>query len=259
MSAELLTQRIGPTMVLTMSDPASRNALSPTIYAGIVEALQTAADDDAVRAVVLTGAGGHFCAGGHLQRLLSARSRSADEQRAAIDGLHGLIDSLRSLPKPVIAAVEGAAAGAGCSLTLACDLIVAGRGARFVLSYGRVGLTPDGGATWLATRALPAAVVREWVWLAEPMSAERLQTLGVVNRVVDDGSAVAQATQLAERLATMAPNAVAAGKALLNQAQVNSLREQLDAEREAFVAQLFHDNGGEGIAAFHERRSPRFR
>ncbi|MBN8486421.1 MAG: enoyl-CoA hydratase/isomerase family protein [Burkholderiales bacterium] len=259
MTASVLTHRVEQCTVITLSDPGSRNALSPALYAALVEALDTAADDAEVRSVVITGASGHFCAGGHLQRLDRARHGSREQQAQAIDALHGLIDTLRALPKPVIAAVEGAAAGAGLSLALACDLLVVSRDARLVLSYGRVGLTPDGGATWLLSRSVPAQLVREWVWLAQPIPAQSMHQLGLVNRLCEPGEAIREATALAAQLAGMAPNAVAAAKALLGSAGDRPLRAQMDAERESFLDQLFHDNAGEGIAAFLQRRPPAFR
>jgi enoyl-CoA hydratase/carnithine racemase len=259
MTATVLTHRIDACAVITLSDPASRNALSPMLYAALIEALDSSAGDTEVRSVVITGDAGHFCAGGHLQRLAKARQGTREQQAQAIDALHGLIDTLRTLPKPVIAAVEGAAAGAGFSLALACDLMVAARDARFLLAYGRVGLTPDGGATWFLSRSVPAALVREWTWLAEPVPAERLHHHGLVHRLSEPGAALTDALALAARLARMAPNAVAAAKALLGSALDRPLRAQLDAEREAFLDQLFHDNAGEGIEAFLQRRPPTFR
>lgn len=259
MPAQLLTHRDEHTLILTLSDPASRNALSPQVYVAGIEALNTAESDPDVRAVVITGDGGHFCAGGDLNRLRDARQRAPSAQDASLAAFHDLVQGLQACSKPVIAAVEGAAAGAGFSLALACDLIVAARDARFVLSYGRVGLTPDGGASWFLARALPRALALELTWLAEPVSAERLQALGVVNRLADTGQALGEALQLATRLAAMAPNALAEAKTLLQQAPLQDLRTQLDAERAAFIAQLFHDNAGEGIEAFWQRRPPRFR
>lgn len=259
MTATVLTQQVDHCSVLTLSDPASRNALSPALYAALVEALDTAASNPEVRSVVLTGAGGHFCAGGHLQRLERARQGSRAQQAEAIDALHGVIDTLRTLPKPVIAAVEGAAAGAGFSLALACNLMVAAQDARFLLAYGRVGLTPDGGATWFLSRSVPAQQVREWVWLAEPIPAPRLQHHGLINRLSAPGAALSDALALAGQLARMAPNAVAGAKSLLSSATERPLRTQLDAERDAFLDQLFHDNAGEGIAAFLQRRPAAFK
>jgi enoyl-CoA hydratase/carnithine racemase len=259
MPAELLTERIGAVLVLTLSDPATRNALSHQVIAAGIEALNIAEADAAVRCIVLRGAGGHFCAGGNLLGLQERRHIGPPAQVKMLDHLHQLVEALRACPKPVIAAVEGAAAGAGFSLALACDLLVAAEDARFILSYGRVGLSPDGGATWALAQALPRALAQQLVWLAEPVTPQQLHGWGLVARVADRGQAVAQALGLADDLAAMAPNALASGKELLQQAGGRTLAAQLAAERDHFVANLFHDNGAEGLAAFFEKRPPRFR
>jgi enoyl-CoA hydratase/carnithine racemase len=145
------------------------------------------------------------------------------------------------------------------SLALACDLIVAASDARFVMSYAKVGFSPDGGSTWHLGRALPRALALEWVWLAEPQTAERLWTLGLVNRLAEPGQALAMALQLARQLSAMAPNAVACAKELIQAAPNRPLPQHLDEERDAFVANLFHDNGGEGLAAFFAKRRPAFK
>ena len=258
MTAELLRERNDRTLVLTMSDPQSRNALAEQVLRAGVEALEEAGSDPTLRCVVLRGAGAHFCAGGNLNGLAVRRQQGPAAQRHMIDLLHRWISALRNCPKPVIAAVEGAAAGAGFSLALACDLIVAAQSARFTLSYARLGLSPDAGATWALTRALPRQRVQQMVWLAEPLGAEELRACGLVAQVSLDGGALVQALQLAQRLGAMAPNALRSGKLLVDQAQTNTLAEQLDAEGEHFVANLFHANGGEGLQAFAEKRPPRF-
>jgi enoyl-CoA hydratase/carnithine racemase len=259
MPSELICERTGPVLVLTLRDPATRNTLSPQVYAAGLEALSLAEEDDALRAVILRGDGAHFCAGGDLQRIARARSMPATAQADAIDAFHSFVLALRAFPRPVIAAVEGWAAGGGFSLALACDLIVASSEARFVMSYGKVGLSPDGGASWHLTRALPRSLALECLWLAQPLGAERLQALGLVTRVCAPGQSLHEALQLADALAQMAPNAVSEVKSLVAHADVSPLAEHLAAEREAFVKQLFHDNTGEGIAAFQAKRSPRFR
>ncbi len=159
----------------------------------------------------------------------------------------------------MIAAVEGHAAGGGCSLALACDLIIAAEGARFTMSYGRAGFSPDGGGSWHLAQALPRALALQMMWLPEPMTARQWLALGLVNAVTDDGQAFAQALQWAERIAGMAGNAVASVKALVEQAPRRGLGEHLDAERDQFLVNLFHDNAGEGLQAFFEKRRPRFR
>lgn len=258
MPSELLTAQEDRALILTLSDPATRNSLSPQAVTAAIEALNQADQNPEVRAVIVRGDGQHFCAGGDLNRIGGARERPPEAQAASIDNFHTLVDAMRSFPKPIIAAVEGFAAGGGMSLALACDLIVAATDARFVMSYAKVGFSPDGGSTWHLARALPRALALELVWLAEPQSAERLHTLGVVNRLAEPGQALAQALALARQLSAMAPNAVASAKELIQAGPDSSLQQQLDAERDAFVANLFHDNGGEGLAAFLAKRRPDF-
>ena len=258
MPSELVTERRGATLVLTISDPPTRNTLSAQVIAAGIEALGASESKDDVRAVILRGDGAHFCAGGNLQGLRERRAAGRDTQRQTLEHLHHFVAAIRAYPKPVIAAVEGAAAGAGFSLALACDMIVAAVDARFVMSHAKVGLSPDGGATWNLARALPRALAQQLVWLAEPVSPETLHAHGVVAAVVPAGTAFDEAMGLAERLAAMAPNALASAKELIEQASGRSLAEQLGAERDHFLDTLFHDNGAEGLRAFLEKRTPRF-
>jgi enoyl-CoA hydratase/carnithine racemase len=253
------SQDTSQTMVLTISNPALRNALSPAMYAAGVEALNFADSSDEIRSVVITGEGSMFCAGGNLQRLLDNRSQAREVQAQSIDGLHSWIEAIRSCRKPVIAAVEGPAAGAGFSLCLACDMIVAARDAVFVMAYSNVGLSPDGGASWHLGRMLPRQLASELLLGGERISPERLHALGVVNRVADTGNALNEALQIAGKLNTRAPNALASIKELLNDAPLRPLSAHLPAERDAFVANLHHANGGEGISAFLGKRPAQYR
>ncbi len=263
MAAELLTERPSPhTMVLTISDPAARNALSPQVYAAGVESLDSAAEDPSIRCVIIRGAGDHFCAGGDLQRMKATRALGPAEgmpiQHQSVNRLASLVETIQTFPKPVVAAVEGFAAGAGFSLALACDLVVAAEDAKFVMSYGRVGLSPDGGGSWQLVRRLPLNLALECMWLAEPMPASRAASLGLVNRMVGKGQAYASALALADQLATMAPNALASAKELAQHALSHPLSDQLQLEAQHFVANVFNANAGEGMAAFFDKRAPRF-
>jgi enoyl-CoA hydratase/carnithine racemase len=232
MPSELITERRGSALVLTISDPSTRNTLSGQVIAAGIEALGASESNDAVRAVVVRGQGAAFCAGG--------------------------MQAIRAYPKPVLACVEGTAAGAGFSLALACDMIVAASDARFVMSYARIGLTPDGGATWGLAASLPRALALEMLWLARPASAETLHAHGLVAEIAPAGQAIDAALALCERLAAMAPNALAAVKELVEGARGRSFAAQLDAERDAFLDSLFHANGEEGLSAFLGKRPPRF-
>src|SRR5205085_6803561 len=240
MAADLKSASEGRTMVLTISNPEHRNALGPEIYAAGVEAVDAADSDPEVRRVVLTGAGSTFCAGGNLQRLLDNRARPPEVQARSIEGLHSWIEAIRTFPKPVIAAGEGAAAGAGFSLCLACDFIVAAQDAVFVMAYSNVALSPDGGATWHLSRMLPRQVASELLLSGERITAPRLHELGVVNRVTAPGAALPEALEIAERMNDRAPNALASIKELMNEAGEASLSRQLAAERDHFVRNLHH-------------------
>lgn len=258
MSTELKRRTDGHTLILSLDGPASRNALSPQVYSSGVEALEQADGDPEVRCVIFRGEGAHFCSGGDLRRIGQRLTEPAEVQRRAIDQFHALVEAIRNCCKPVVAAVEGHAAGGGFSLALACDLVVAARSAQFTVSYGKIGLTPDGGASWHLSRALPRAFLLEALWLARPLSPDRLQAFGLVNRVTDDGQALQEALRLCEQLTAMAPNAVASAKQLAGQAMQATLSEHLELEADAFLLNLKHPNVAEGIAAFKERRPAKF-
>lgn len=259
MTASLKSHSQGQTMVLTISNPEHRNALGPDIYAAGVEALNVAESSPEVRSVIITGEGAHFCAGGNLQRLLANRQQPPEVQAQSIEGLHNWIETIRVFPKPVIAAVEGSCAGAGFSLALACDLIVAAQSSVFVMAYSNVGLSPDGGGTWSLVRALPRATAMQLLLCGDRIDAQRLHALGVINQVSETGSALVDAHALAERINARAPNAMASIKELSNEAQDGALHRQLGLERDHFVRNLHHANAGIGIGAFLEKVPANYR
>lgn len=256
MTAQLLSTSEGQTLILTLSNPEFRNALGPEMYAAGVEALSVAESSADVRSVVITGANGIFSAGGNLQRLQNNRQMPPEHQAQSIEGLHNWIEAIRTFPKPVIAAVEGPAAGAGFSLALACDMIVAARNSVFVMAYSGIALSPDGGGSWSLSRAVPRQLATELLMCGERIGAERLQQLGVVNRLADAGQALQHALQLSEQLNARAPNALASIKDLLSDAEGSSLHDQLARERDQFVKNLHHPNAGIGIAAFLNKQKP---
>lgn len=258
MAGALKSTSEGRTLILTLSNPEHRNALGPEMYAAGVEALNAAENNPEIRSVIISGEGDTFCAGGNLQRLLANRQAPIETQTQSIDGLHSWIDSIRTFPKPVIAAVEGAAAGAGFSLALACDFTIAADNAIFVMAYSTVGLSPDGGASWALARALPRALVARILMLGERISATRLHALGLVSELAPAGGAIAAALQLAEQLNERAPNVLASVKELVNDAADSTLSQQLLSERHHFVKNLRHRNGGEGIEAFLQKRKPHY-
>ena len=249
----------GQTLILTISNPEAKNALGPEIYAAGIEALNAAENNPDIRSVVITGEGAIFCAGGSLQRLEANRRQAPEVQAQSIEGLHNWIDSIRTYSKPVIAAVEGPAAGAGFSLVLACDFVVAAENAVFVMSYSTVALSPDGGGSWALARALPRALASELLMTGERIGPRRLHDLGLVNRVTAPGEALARALELADDLNARAPNALASIKELINDAAGNTLNQQLAREQDHFVRNLHDANAGEGIDAFLNKRTPHYR
>lgn len=258
MPSELHAERRDATLVLTISDPASRNTLSEQVFAAGVEALDVAQADACVRSIVLRGDGAHFCAGDNLPRLKANRHADREVQGSTIERFHDFVEALRVCSKPVIAAVEGTAAGGGFSLALACDLIVAAEDAEFIMSRGHIGLSCDGGASWQLMQRLPRNLALQLLWLPEPISAQQLHAHGIVNWVSASGQAMTQALQVADRLAMCAPNAVASVKELVNQWPERSLAQQLDAERTHFLDNFFHANGDEGLQSFLDKRPPQF-
>jgi enoyl-CoA hydratase/carnithine racemase len=258
MTAQLIGTSEGQTLILTLSNPEFRNALGPEMYAAGVEALSVAESNPDVRSVIITGANSIFSAGGNLQRLQNNRQLPPDYQAQSIEGLNNWIEAIRTFPKPVIAAVEGPAAGAGFSLALACDMIVAARNSVFVMAYSNIALSPDGGGSWSLTRAMPRQLATELLMCGDRIGAERLQQLGVVNRLAEAGQSLQQALQLCEQLNARAPNALASIKELLSDADDSTLNAQLARERDQFVKNLHHNNAGVGIAAFLNKQKPQY-
>lgn len=250
----LLVERIGRVLLVKISNPAMRNAMQPSLYREAVALFRATAADRGIGAVVLAGDGAHFCGGGDLKRLQAQRDLPRETQAANLDALRDWVLAMADAPQPVIAAVEGAAAGAGFSVALGCDLIVAASNANFVMSYVNIALSPDGGGSDALACGLPTQAALELLLDGQPVTSERLHRWGLVNRVVSTGEALDSALQWAERLAAGPSNAQAAIKRLVLAARGRSRHEQLDAERDAFVDNLYGDDCGKRIASFMARR-----
>ncbi len=258
MAATLHRQRLGPILQLTLDNPGLRNALEPALYGPLCEAIGSARREQA-RAIVLHGAGDTFSAGGNLQRLLEARQRPLETQAESLDGIHRVVQAIADSELPVIAAVEGVAAGAGLSLVLGCDLVVASASARFAMSHVRVGLSPDAGGTWWAAHNMPRQAAAEMLLEGGAWPVSRMHALGLVNEVTTDGHALEAALSRAAQFEQRSPHAVARIKALLRQARSGSdLMAQLQAEKASFLDCLAHADSGEAISAFLDKRAPRF-
>ena len=242
---------------ITLNRPGALNALTIPMKERLLAVLLDLAASRDARAVVLTGAGRAFCAGQDLKERLEPDPVPLDEELER--RYNPIVRALRGLPQPSIAAVNGVAAGAGASLAFACDLRIAAEGASFVLAFGRIGLVPDTGATWTLPRLVGAARAAEMAFLGDPISAAEALRVGLVSRVVAAEDLGAEAAAMAGRVAGLAPGATAATKALLARALDVELEAALDAEAAAQAAAGGHADHAEGLAAFVEKRQPRFR
>jgi len=250
---------LGDRLIVVNANTAKRNALTPEFYGVLAEALELASNTARITSVILRSESGFFCAGGNLGALATRRDLTRDQRQEKIDQLHDLIRAIIACPKPVIAAVEGGAAGAGVSIVLACDLIVAAEDAKFTIAYVKAGLTPDGGLTKTLAAHLPRATLMRLALLGEPIPAQRLYALGAISEIAKPGHVIAAATDLAEALA-LGPSATHGTiKALLNTAPGNSLATQLDAERDAMADAVMKAEAEEGIRAFLDKRPPDFK
>ncbi|RMX17534.1 enoyl-CoA hydratase [Vandammella animalimorsus] len=254
----LLRQRHGAVLLLSNNNVAARNALTPGFYLGLVQALREAAEDCTVGAVVLTGEGGHFCAGGDLRQLAQRHAMAPQQRREELERLNILVRAIADCSKPVIAAVEGAAAGAGLSLALACDMLVAAEDAVFSVAYVKVGLSPDGGATHFLAQFLSRQRMTQLCLTGERISGAQMHALGAVNALTPPGQARAQALELAEQIALGPMQAMADIKALCRMAASQPLAQQLEEEAQRMVQAQGRDEAREGIGAFLEKRNPDF-
>ena len=247
----------GDRLIIWNGNADRRGALTPELYAVIADAMQMAAEPR-IRSVILTSSGGFFCAGGDLNVLIARRTLSEADRRAKIDDLHDLVRAIRACPVPVIAAVKGGAAGAGASLALACDLVVAEAGSKFTAAYVKAGLVPDAGLTASLARLVPRALAMEMCLLARPVTAERMLELGAINQVADGADVVPAAHALADAIARGPRTAQGVIRHMVGTAYDQSEAAQLDLERDAMARAAGGAEAAEGIAAFLEKRAPSF-
>lgn len=256
----LMSVREGVATV-TLNRPEVLNALDLPAGEALVRAIQASRDDHAVRAVILTGAGRGFCAGGDVKAMWEGVREGKDPQdffRDLTVPLHRLILDLRSMEKPVVAAINGATGGAGMSLAAACDLRLAAEGATFKQAYTSIGLTPDGGWTALIPQIIGSAKATELLLLDPVLDARQALALGLVHEVVPGAGVVERARAVATRLAQGPTMAFGGAKALLNAALFPDLEAQLERERQRIIRQGVTADFREGLAAFVEKRTPRF-
>jgi 2-(1,2-epoxy-1,2-dihydrophenyl)acetyl-CoA isomerase len=250
----VLTGREGAVLTITLNRPDKLNAFNSAMHEGLRAALREARADD-VRAVVITGAGRGFCVGQDLTEFRDAPDDIAERLRT---GYHPNILAIRALEKPVIAAVNGAAAGAGLSLACACDLRIAADSAVFVPAFVNIGLIPDSGGSFFIHRLLGYSRAFEWMASGRRLTAGRAHAWGIVNEVVEDEELPSRAAEIAATFAAMPTRAVGMTKRLFDGAASRTLEEQLEVEAQLQSAATKTDDFREGVAAFLEKRDPSF-
>jgi len=256
MTAELLQSDADGVLTLTLNRPDVLNAITPPLLDELTAALRAAAAGRTVRAVIITGAGRGFCSG---QDLRAAAGESGLDVGAILrDHYAPAIRVIRSMDQPVIAAVNGVAAGAGCNVALACDIVIAGRSGSFVQSFARIGLIPDSGGTWFLPHMVGDARARGLALLAEPLPAEKAESWGLIWKCVDDAALAAEAQKMCEHFAAAPTQGLALIKRALNASAGNTLDAQLDLERDLQSAAREMPDYAEGVRAFMAKRKPNF-
>jgi enoyl-CoA hydratase/carnithine racemase len=253
----LLLDRVDGVATLTMNRPEARNALDIRMREELVEALEEIERDPAMRVVILTGASGHFSAGGDV-KTMAARRHSATEGRERVELLNRFVLRLFNFSKPTIAMVDGFAVGAGCTIALGCDMIIASDRAKFGEVFIKIGLVPDGGGTWLLQRLVGLAKAKELVLTGEIIDAAEAFRIGLVNHVVPAAELERTTRTLAGKIAAGPPIAATLAKALLNRAATVDLAAALEGEAFGQSNAISTEDHGEGVRAFLEKRAPRF-
>lgn len=246
-------------LTLTLNRPERYNALNVPLQEALALAIRRAGTDDDCRVVMLTGAGKGFCAGADLaDRSITPGDVRPDLGESLDKRYNPLIRAMRSLPKPIVCAVNGAAAGAGANLALACDIVLAAKSAKILQAFARIGLVPDAGGTWILPRLIGDARARALMMLADPIGAEEAEDWGMIYRAVDDDQLMGQAREIAERLAAGPTRAYGLMKRAFAASFGNSLDAQLDLERDLQREAGGTDDFVEGVRAFLEKRQAIF-
>ena len=263
MPASILLERSGATATITLNRQEALNAMDVPMAHLFADLLMEAEADDSVRVVVLAGAGRAFLAGGDINTMVELSGRPPEERRRAFEKIVQAFNPatliIRRMPKPVIARVQGAAAGYGWTLVMACDLAIASEDASFSLAYSRIGTTPDGGATWLLPRLVGSKRAAEFALFADKVDAATALSLGLLNRVVPIGELDGAVSEMTERLTAGPPHAYAGIKRLLRVSDANSFESQIQLEAESFATCAATEDFAEAVNAFMQKRKPAFR
>jgi 2-(1,2-epoxy-1,2-dihydrophenyl)acetyl-CoA isomerase len=253
----LIDKRAGYRLV-TLNRPQRLNAFNEAMHRALMRALEQAQADPDCRALLLTGAGRGFCTGQDLADRLAKADFKPDLGGSLGAFYNPLVRKLRALPFPVVAAVNGVAAGAGANIALNCDIVLAARSATFVQAFAKVGLLPDSGGTWLLPRLVGAARARGLALLAEPLPAEKAESWGLIWKAVDDAALMPEAEKLCAHFAAAPTHGLSLIKRALDAAATNTLDQQLDLERDLQREAGATPDYAEGVRAFMEKRPPVF-
>jgi len=245
--------------VLTLNRPERLNAFNEAMHEALRAALAEAEADRSCRALILTGAGRGFCAGQDLSNRVFEPGQVPDLSSTIERFYNPLVRALRTLPMPVVCAVNGVAAGAGANIALACDIVVAARSAKFIQAFAKLGLVPDSGGTWLLPRLVGRARASALALLAEPVPAETAESWGMIWKAVDDAVLMEEAHRLAAHFAVQPTVGLALIKRALDASETNDLDGQLALERDLQGQAGRTPDYIEGVRAFFEKRQPRFR
>lgn len=257
-SEVVLVERRGAVLSVTMNRPQVLNVLDEELAAALVDAFSGIDQDDTIRAVILSGAGRSFMAGGDLTRFRADLDHAPETASLLIERFHALQRLIKRMRQPVIAAVHGPVAGGGVALALACDLVIASEDATFLSAYTKLGTNPDGGMTWSLTQLMGPRRALDFVLFNEVLDADAALRHGLVNQVVPASEVAVAAAAKAERLVQASAQTVATVKRLIQGAALSSFDEQLDHERRGFVSSAGSSDFREGITAFFEKRRPNF-
>lgn len=254
----ILFARVGAVATLTLNRPEKLNSFTRAMHAELREALSIVETDDSIRALVVNGAGRSFCAGQDLADLSFTPGATTDLGELIEQNFNPLIKRIQALPIPVIASVQGVAAGAGANLALACDIVLAARSASFLQAFSKIGLLPDSGGTWFLPQRVGMARAMGLALLAERLPAEKAEQWGLIWKCVDDGTLAAETEQLAHHMAAQPTKALGMIKSALRASVGNSLDAQLDIEARAQRELGQSADYAEGVNAFLEKRAPQF-
>ena len=254
----VLVAKTGGITRLTLNRPEKLNTLNKTLYEAMMAALEAAEKDDTCRVLVLTGAGRAFCAGQELGPEVYNPSGRQPDLGPVLERYNEMIERMRRLAKPIIAAVNGIAAGGGASLALACDIVIAGKSASFLQAFARIGLVPDCGGTYFLPRLIGEARAKAHAMLAEPVKAEQAEAWGMIWKAVDDDKLDAEVAAVADKLAMGATYALGLTKQALQASHDHDLATQLRLERDLQRKAGASPDYAEGVGAFQAKRPARF-